>query len=361
MFSSKKVFIDTECFVKAGLHFKGSSFLAFKGYCQAGKIFHVTTSVVIREVYEQIKTAVSEGLNALNTFRRKARILSSVSNGEIQALFKSISEDCVYRNAKETFISYLEDCDTEVIDAKNICSEELLSMYFKSMPPFSNGKKKAEFPDAISLLALKSGLIDENDRIYIVSGDSDIKDYCKNINQFVYVESLEKLLDIVSQIDDSKVRDPSEIVVQVKEFIASNNSYIVKEICKQVESSQITNDSGWEDSKIDGGIEITGVGEIDPKVIGLDEQLCLVNFDLDLELSFIVTGPVSNLSIRAMREMYNQIIGMHSFEVTKNMSFTVELAISYSISNDETYFEVTHLEVINIQNGISVNIKEPIK
>lgn len=48
MLKTNKVFIDTQTYVKAGLHFEGVAFKAFHELCAKGDLVLITTTVVER-------------------------------------------------------------------------------------------------------------------------------------------------------------------------------------------------------------------------------------------------------------------------------------------------------------------------
>jgi hypothetical protein len=66
--------------LKAGLHFDNPALKSFRKYCEKNELFHISTSVVIREVEAKIQASVKEAINEIQTFRRKARLLSSLKD-----------------------------------------------------------------------------------------------------------------------------------------------------------------------------------------------------------------------------------------------------------------------------------------
>lgn len=67
--------------------------------------------------------------------------------------------------------------------------------------PFSN-KKKSEFPDAISLLALDKWCGDNNHNMYIISTDNDLTDYCADNSRLSYLSSIDEFIDLL--VSDSE-------------------------------------------------------------------------------------------------------------------------------------------------------------
>lgn len=352
MLETDKVFIDTQYFVKAGLHFDGKAFSSFRKYCQNGYLMHVTTSVVMKEVDEKIRCSVKEGIEALQSFRRKAKVLASLPDKEIQALFSEVSEEYIYDKARDAFIDYLDDCATEVADAKSVCGEELLSMYFKSQPPFGAAKKKAEFPDALSLLSLRAYL-DKDEKIYVVSGDGDLKGFCDANPQFIFTDSLDRLLDLFTQHDSIRAE-------LIKDYIARNEATLRSEIKSYLESSDVYNHSGWHDSEVDGGIEVIRVGTMDPSIVYIDDGQSLVTFDVDVEFEVTVTGPTSRCSPYDKMRAENYIVGTVSKECILRKAFSVELSIHYDVIEDGLqHAEHEGLTIVGLAQGIEINVDEP--
>ncbi|MCZ6037175.1 PIN domain-containing protein [Escherichia coli] len=91
MLKTNKVFIDTQTYVKAGLHFEGVAFKAFHELCVKGDLVLITTTVVEREVKGKIEESIKDALQAINTVQRKARLLNSIDNGSLHGFFSNLT------------------------------------------------------------------------------------------------------------------------------------------------------------------------------------------------------------------------------------------------------------------------------
>ena len=141
MLETKKVFIDTQYFVKSGLHFDTPAFKSFKKYCEENELFHISTSVVEQEVESKIEVSVKEALSAMKTFRRKARLLSSLDDEQINGLFAEISEKDISAKSQSVFEDFMSGCSTEIVEADSVNTEDVLTLYFDKKPPFGEGKQ----------------------------------------------------------------------------------------------------------------------------------------------------------------------------------------------------------------------------
>lgn len=74
------------------------------------------------------------------------------------------------------------------------------------MPPFSNPKKKAEFPDAVTLLSLENWAETNDYKILAISGDGDWAAFGEQSNRIDVVSDIGKGLDILNgQLSEARV------------------------------------------------------------------------------------------------------------------------------------------------------------
>lgn len=351
MLETRKVFIDTQYFVKAGLHFDNSALKSFRKYCESHELFHVSTSVVKREVEAKIQASVEEALNAIKTFRRKVKLLSTLDDEQIKGLFTEIPEEDIYQKSSEVFQEFMTGCFTEVIDASEVNSEDVLALYFETKPPFGDGKKKSEFPDALSLLSLKTSL-EEDEKIYIVSDDGDLKAFCDTDPQLLSIDSLDKLLDIYT--DYTNIRS-----YQVKQYFEANKNSIKEKIIIYLENCDVYNSSSWEDAQIDGGLTVTYLGDIDPSIVYINDEESQITFDIDVEFEVTVTGPDFNNAIYDREEGRVFTLDDTSRTDTISITYTVELSLYYDFINGELVNpDYDNLYIADVSNGIEVSVEE---
>ena len=351
MLETRKVFIDTQSFVKSGLHFDGPAFKSFRKYCEAKELLHISTTVVEREVESKIQASVKDALSAIKTFRRKARLLASLDDEKINGLFEEIPEEDIYKKSRDVFDEFMSGCSTEIVKADTIDAEELLSLYFDKKPPFGDGKKKSEFPDAISLLSLKSHLHDD-DKIYVVSDDGDLKTYCDDDPQFISVDTLDKLLDIYTT--HTNVRHE-----QVKQYFVTNEASIKTKITEFLEDCDIYNSSTWEDAEVDDGLTVTNLGAIEPSVLFIDDEESQITFDIDVEFEVTVTGPDFNNGIYDREEGRMFTFDSTSRTSTISTTYTVEIFLNYEfIDGVLENAEDDGLYVAGAASGIEVAVEE---
>lgn len=337
--------------MKAGLHFDTPAFKSFRAYCEAHELFHISTSVVDREVRSKIETSVVDAISAIKTFRRKARLVASLDDEQIKGLFVEIPDEDFYRKSFEVFEEFMSGCSTEVVEADGIDPEELLYLYFEKKPPFGEEKKKAEFPDAITLLSLKKHLLDD-EKIYVISDDGDLKAYCDDNPQFISVDTLDKLLDIYTT--HTNVRHE-----QVKQYFIDNEGAIKAKITEYLESRDIWNSSSWQDAEVEGGLTVISLGDIDPSVLYIDDEESQITFDINVEFEVTVTGPDFNNGIYDKEDGRMYTFGSVSKTKYVRTTYTVEFFLSYEFLDEKLVnAEGVDLSIAHVSKGIEVSVEE---
>lgn len=350
MLETKKIFIDTQYFVKTGLNFENSPLKAFRKLCEGNELFHISTSVVEREIEGKILLSVNEALNALKKFKRKAKILSSLQDEQILHLFSEIDEGDVCKKAIGVFTKYINDCKTEYVEATDVDTERLLDLYFDKKAPFGEGKKKSEFPDAISLLSLKSH-IEDDEKIYVISDDGDMKSFCDDDLQFISIDTLDKLLDLYSLHTNIRTKI-------VKNYFVENEISFKERIKEYLESCDVYNVSTWEDAEAEE-LEVTNIGKIDPSVIYISDEESQITIDIDIEYAVTVTGPDFNNGFHDKEDGRMYTFGSTTRTSTVTDTYTVEVFLSYEFSNGNLEnAQVDSFDIHGVAGGIEVDVEE---
>ncbi|HBR56917.1 MAG TPA: hypothetical protein DEA22_05530 [Blastocatellia bacterium] len=278
---TKFVFIDTESYMKAGLNFNHSAMQSFASLCGSGKLSHLITSVVKREVKSKITAEINEALSSLRSFRRKARLLEKINDKEINGLFTEVDETKVHAKAQAVFDEFLVACGSKTLDAASLDPEVILDLYFEKKPPFGSGKKKSEFPDAFSLHALLKAI--GKNKCYVVSDDPDIKSACEATDSLISVESLDKFLDVYNEHENA-------ITELFKAYLEKQEESIRKIIKDKLNEVWAYNEADWEDSEVDE-FHVVDVDAFEPAVVSISETNALVTFDAYVYMEYTVTGP----------------------------------------------------------------------
>ncbi|WP_122284708.1 PIN domain-containing protein [Pseudomonas syringae group genomosp. 3] len=346
---TRNVFIDTEFFVKAGLDFSSKTLESFKDICNKDELKHITSTIVVREVKRKIEEHIGEALNGVNAFRRKARILTNSKDKVIKNLFVPFDQEQIQNHAIQVFDRFLDESGTTVVDLSKVDGNKIVEMYFNQTAPFQGGKKKNEFPDAFTLLAVKASL-KGREEIYVVSEDKDLITFCDENPRFIQIDSLNKLLDLYNSHDEDRFKF-------IKSYLDENERSITNKIKKQIEDAEAENVSTWEDSEVDE-FSILDVSGFEPSIIHIDDEECQIVFDVEVHYKVKVTGPDY---VNGRYDKEDDVI--YTFDETTQeeegaLTFPVEVDLSYEVDCGEFIIRGMEINVQGLSGGIEFSVEE---
>lgn len=224
------VFVDTQVFIKESYDFstKGK-FALLEKQIDSGKVQLLTSDIVKGEVERHIKEDVGKGLEKLQSVLSDRR-LAIFREGSYSAIFQSIDLFLMTESALKTFDDYLANVAAIWLDINDVDLHSVVTDYFSGKPPFGEGHKKSEFPDAFNASLLKKYSI-ENGKVYVVSNDGDFS-HVENIFCF---KTLSELLDAINSQNDA-------ISLQSKDYLNSASAQTI--IFDKVENALM--DIGYE-------------------------------------------------------------------------------------------------------------------
>jgi hypothetical protein len=158
MLKSRNVFVDTQAFHQHKFRFDHPTLKRLLELGASGAIQLVLTETVVGEVFAQLKEQLAEASKSLAQFRKLIGPIEGNLPEQYRGLLAEASQEEIIELGVKAWESYLTDSKSIVVPANDVDSGELLGLYFDSKPPFGQGRKKSEFPDAISVLSLATWL-----------------------------------------------------------------------------------------------------------------------------------------------------------------------------------------------------------
>ena len=156
--------------------------------------------------------------------------------------FQQFNEHEIHEAAQKVFDDFLKGCHARLAPIDEIDLNEILDKYFGKEPPFGQNKKKSEFPDAITLAAVERFVNDED--VYIISEDTDLKNYCAGKNNLHQIDSLDKFLGEYNA-------HTNELSNKLMLFIESKHEEIKADVIAQLNNADGYNYSTWDDAELD--------------------------------------------------------------------------------------------------------------
>lgn len=192
------VFLDTSEFIGGSYNFESKKFLSLSEKVRNGTVKVYITDVVRREVENNISKNSEQAYTEIKTFRasKSARFIKHLSSPPIKNVF-SLTQQDIQKALLKAFETYQKSAAITIISTDNVKVSNILALYFNKLPPFSESKK-SEFPDAINLVALQDWCKVNDQKMYVVSRDPDLKEFCENNEELLNLSDLSELLQIVT-------------------------------------------------------------------------------------------------------------------------------------------------------------------
>ncbi|MFD1676047.1 PIN domain-containing protein [Alicyclobacillus fodiniaquatilis] len=195
------VFLDTQIYINKNFSFQTGQLKALAEAALDGRITIYITDVVKKEVEANIHKAIYESVRkGTKHIRTDLKVLRNLA--EYQSIFVIKDRlDEIYADLLGLFHEFLATAAVETVNVDDVKPSDVFERYFNGDTPFS-ARKKDEFPDAFSLLAIEHKSIDVGETFHVVSGDTDAKHFCEDREGLLHHKSLDELFDFFNQNDE---------------------------------------------------------------------------------------------------------------------------------------------------------------
>ncbi|SHG01830.1 PIN domain-containing protein [Flavobacterium defluvii] len=225
MLKTRNIFIDTEVFVSNNF-FQNKNLERLSEFGKRETVNLYLTEITKHEIQNNIKENLLNAQQDINNFKKiisnKSKILKNLESFkpyfdlpklEVNLNFEELSVELetFIKNGKVRFIPFNLANISDVVDS-----------YFNQKPPFSSGKKKYEFPDAIVLSAIENWCQQENEEIYVISDDNDFKRYVSD--KIITISNIKIMLDKINK------QYQTDEIVWITSIYEINEKYIIEKI-----------------------------------------------------------------------------------------------------------------------------------
>jgi hypothetical protein len=214
----RTVFLDTSAFVSANFEYAGPVFDALAKLIADGHAKCLITPIIVGEVESNIRERVDAINVATERFRQKHPIAKNFRSLTLKPYGSTFDAASAAQELIGQFREFLERVHIEVITLERASNSDVFRWYFEKQPPFGPGKKKHEFPDAFNIAVLEAWCKTNEEKVYVVSDDGDLADYCSASTNLIRLKRPSEFVDaslrqfaITKAIEDS-VGDHHEMI-----------------------------------------------------------------------------------------------------------------------------------------------------
>lgn len=283
---SKNIFLDTSVFEKNNV-LEGAKLKILLKNAEDGWINLYSNEIIIQEVKARIKKRILESKSCIKKFLKEnevpIRIFRNSDTAEwLATLRKGIDYDLEISKLCEKVDKIVGDTPITLIPYDTVDIKSVFDKYFKDEPPFKEGLKKSEFPDAFVLASIeqwcKSRILQ---KMIIISSDKDWLNY--KSSYIIPVEDIETVLKFVAE---SKESEEDRIIFTERLF--GENIDTVKELIATTLNNNDLYFESRDDSEINqykvSNITVTGLS-----LMNIEEEYA----EYYVEISFDITADIS--------------------------------------------------------------------
>lgn len=320
------ILIDTSAYEVHGLSFVGGVFDPLLKLADESKIKIVSCSIINREIESHISLSVSQSVNKVE---KACKGFDHITKNNLGIITESIKDaeslkQTITTNRIAAFSNFLTDANVEELDLSNIDLKKVLSDYFDAKAPFSNGKKKNEFPDAFILNSFINENLESLNQACLVSNDPDWRKFANEFPEIQLFDTISDLLDFIHNDYDAAFTN------QLKDAIQQKYHEIESSITEIIQDwFEFDFDDQWLEPEAEIDQSSVSVRIIDANILDFDSETS----QCELEVKIAYRLEVSDLDGDSWMKDYEtkDIIyaGSNTYEVRANKTVTVKLYASY--------------------------------
>ena len=350
---NKIIFLDTSIFESEN-YFEGKNINILFNLAEQNLIQIKLTEIVYREILNRIENHTTKAINLYKkeklNFEREARILRNINvlNQQFEKVdFKQLKEE-----AKSQIISKLNELiskyNIEIVNSNIINVDEIINDYFQTNPPFKDGLKKNEFPDAININTIKKWSENNTVSCFYISNDKDFANYknelidcthnLPSILEYLYIENDQVQYEFITSIFEKSI---FEIKSQIeRDFTEDLNSLAF---------SELENDAFYEDVECDF-LEINNI-EINIGTINeIDDEI--FSYEIELDIIFSVEAYYTDLSMAYYDREDGVWWGEERVSQIKKYKVNTLIYADFEIEDNKTdgnFIEITDFDFRNLE------------
>jgi len=331
------LFIDTGVFIADNFHVYSIKYKSVLSYVNRGELQVLSTDITEREIEANIEEEVAKARAALAASTSKARILKNLSpRFGLSALFADLDAKKLSKEVSKKVAGFFRAAKSVRLKATKQEPSVVFEKYFAREPPFGQGKKKAEFPDAFVLETLEEWSKKTGNVVHVLSTDPDMKSYCERSDRLLYVPTVEAFVDSVISRDES-------ISSAVRRTLSGHTETIRDIIVNQeVMSDVILMDEDGEGTTSE--VHNVAVGSI--SLVHLTKTKATVEFQVTIDLEIqTVYDDYDTASYDSEEDKY--LVWDKKYKtIHRTVKAPVEMSFEFS-ATDESIFTLHQVEINN--------------
>lgn len=346
------IFLDTSTFESENF-LKGRNLNHLCELSKSGQIELKITDIIYQEVIQRIKANIIKAetsfKKAYSLINGDGKILKNIKELEIYYSIPKVDFESHFKELSSRFDTLLKHNKIEIIDSEISNLKEVFNNYFHTNPPFKDGKKKSEFPDAFTYSTIKEWSKKIGKKVYFISNDSDFNELTtENID---CSHNLSTIIDLISrEIDEKHTEFIEEIYEDSQpEIIHALETQFNYELSDAV-FNKIENDPFYEDADVQTPEDI----EVNIEIGVINEVVINSSFSYEIEsnITFSIDVEYIDLSMAYYDKEDGVWWGEERVTETKRYSANVISIAEFSYDLGEEngfYYQMKDFEIRDLE------------
>ncbi|MCP4698663.1 MAG: DUF4935 domain-containing protein [Gammaproteobacteria bacterium] len=340
---ARTIFIDTQAFMQQGFRFEKKVLSRLSELGKSMSIKILISDVVRQEVSSKLTEKLTRVSKLKKDLLKEIGFLGKDIPRELVKVLDDIDESVLLKAGEERWANYLKSSNITVLSPNDVCNEELLRLYFKGYFPFSDGKKKNEFPDAISLLSLKSWAEKQEEKVYVISNDGDFKGFCETRSEFISISRLSEFLDLYN-------RTEKRLTAIVHNYAENNIDWLKDCIKDAFLECYFDYSDNWEADIED--VNVTSIDVFDIDIIEIEEQRAVLTLKASISCSANISGPDYDEAVWDNEDKKYLFVGSFSNDMLFDGTYDVSIEVFFS-ERDKVFTQISEI-LFNGNNSITL-------
>jgi hypothetical protein len=336
------VYLDAQAFENASFNFASKQFTALKKHLESGRLRLIITDITVAEVKSRTAKNIAKEVAAHEKFAKAARVLRSSETG--RNVLSTLDKDAIVKELLGGFDQFLHEHKADMIDTTANDPGPVFERYFAGKPPFGEAaEKKYEFPDAFVIEALKEWTEDNEEELFVVSGDDLFREACQECDEIHVKATLVEMLDHVAS-DDEKVAK------FIRERLEAQAQEIGKQAAEQFEGLGFHLIDEWGDVEVViKKVTLSG----DPEIIDIGTKEANAQMIFDIEYAADISWDDSSTGIYDSEEGRMMFMEERRTTVNKTHEAFVDVHLTFN-GLDPAEFEVDEVDLVDPTGSIGI-------
>jgi hypothetical protein len=320
---TKFVFIDTSVFERHNFAFSSPPLSQFLDLCKMGELVLLMPEITKREIDSRIRKRVSSAVTGIHSAQHAAKIFRNLDEDVRKRIIPEIESEAVATTLIKQFHTFTKEAPAQELEVSMINLPTVLDAYFEARPPFKEGKKRHEFPDAFSMSALQRFTQEQKGSTYVVSQDEDIAAVCET-------ESLFHLETELSAVLAAYYKHTEALVPIIEQLFEQNLAWIEKAVGDELKDAEF--DVRGKDIESIENVDIRKITIEEADIIEVTRDRAVYN----LEISFTIRAELQ------WTEYDGEEYPPDSASETRELSGTCTASVALALSPDRSEIQSLH-------------------